>query len=126
EKLAPAIAELKRQREDAITKAKADLATYDEMTKTLKAELEKRRQSEIAVRQSALKDHEKLLPAETSFWERKNNPAEPKTVWVPVDLQEFSATNDTKLTRQADGSILTSGGKSPSEFLILARSPLTN
>src|SRR5262249_32750743 len=60
-KMAPAIEDLKRQREEAIAKAKGGLATYDEMTKTLREELEKRRQTEIALRQTELKDHEKLL-----------------------------------------------------------------
>src|SRR5205807_3954428 len=83
-KMAPVIDDMKQKREEAISKAKANLGTYDEMTKTLKAELEKRRQSEIAVRQVELKDYEKLLPAEAAFWETKNNPADTKTVWSLV------------------------------------------
>src|SRR5262249_27021059 len=47
-KMAPVIVDLKHQREEAIARAKADLATYDVMTKSLKAELENRRQGEIA------------------------------------------------------------------------------
>jgi len=125
-KLAPAIAEVNKQREEAIAKAKADLATYDEMTKSLRAELEKRREAEITMRQSELKDHEKMLPAQAAFWELKNNPAEPRTTWVPIEPKQISTTNNTKVTRQPDGSYLTSGGKSPDEFLALAHSPLTN
>ncbi len=124
--MAPAIAELKRQREAAITHAKADLATYDQMTESLRAELEKRRQGEVSTMERELKEYEKLLPAEAAFWEAKVNPADTKTVWVPVEFRQLSATADNKLARQADGSILASGPKGPSDYLILAYSPLTN
>src|SRR3989454_6261316 len=68
-KMTPVIADLKKQREEAITRAKADLGTYDEMTKTLRTELDKRRQSEMDLTQRELKEYEKLLPAQAAFWE---------------------------------------------------------
>ena len=125
-KMAPVIADLKRKREEAIVKAKSDLGTYDEMTKTLRVELESRRQREISLRQTELRDYEKLLPAAAAFWEIKNNLSETKTVWTPVEPQSLSATSDNKLVRQSDGSILASGPKGASDFLILAHSALTN
>src|SRR5260370_33844908 len=124
--MVPVIADLPHQRDEAIAHAKADLATYDEMTKSLKAELEKRRQTEIENKQSELKDYEKLLPAQAAFWETKNNPGDAKTTWVPLEVQEASATGNIKLGRESDGSIFASGGKGVSDYLILARSPLTN
>src|SRR5207245_11293480 len=84
-KMAPIIADMKRQREEAIAKAKADLATYDDMTKSLRTELDKRRQSEITLSQGDLKDYEKLLPAHAALWETKYNPADAKTTWVMVE-----------------------------------------
>jgi WD40 repeat protein len=125
-KMAPVIADLKHQREEAIAKAKADLATYDDMTKSLRAELEQRRQGEIATMERELKDYEKILPAEAAFWETKNNPAEPKTVWTPLELQDLSATASNNLVQQKDGSIVASGPKGASDYLIRAYSSLTN
>ena len=125
-KLAPAITELKRQRDEAIAKSKADLGTYDEMTKTLRAELEKRRQSELALTQRELKEYEKLLPAQAAFWETKNNPAETKTTWVLLDPRKLTANGKVKITRQSDGSITTSEGKSPAEYFFVTASLLTN
>ena len=125
-KMVPVIAELNQQREEAIAHAKADLATYDTMTKSLKTELERRRQSEIETKQTELKDYEKLLPAEAAFWETKNNPGDTKTTWIPIEIQEASASGDTKLARETDGSVFASGGKGVSDYLILARSQLTN
>ncbi|HLH53761.1 MAG TPA: DUF1549 domain-containing protein [Verrucomicrobiae bacterium] len=125
-KMIPVIAELNKERDDAIQKAKSDLATYDEMTKSLKTELEKRRQVEIESKKAALKEYEKLLPAEAAFWESKNNPGDAKTVWVPVEVIEASATGESKLARDKDGSLFGSGGKGSSDYLILARSQLTN
>lgn len=125
-KMVPVIADLNHQRDEAIAKAKADVATYEEMTKSLKAELEKRRQAEIDTKKAQLKDYEKLLPAEAAFWESKNNPGDAKTTWVPIEVQEASATGDSKLARESDGSLLGSGSKGSSDYLILARSQLTN
>ncbi|HTL19021.1 MAG TPA: DUF1553 domain-containing protein, partial [Patescibacteria group bacterium] len=125
-KMVPVIAELQKQREQAIAKAKADLATYDEMTKSLKAELDKRRQNQIDTKQAELKDYEKLLPAEAAFWETKNNPGDARTTWIPLEVREVSATGESKLTREGDGSIFASGSKGSSDYLVLGRSQLTN
>jgi WD40 repeat protein len=126
QKMSPAIADLSKQRDEAIAKAKAGLATYDEMTKTLRDELDKRRQSEIALRQNELKDYEKLLPAQAAFWETKNNLADTKTLWALIDPQKISTTGKgkVKLNRQNDGSITSSGARSPTDYVILARSSL--
>ena len=94
------------------------------MTKTLRAELDKRRQSEMDLTQRELKEYEKLLPAQAAFWESKNNPSEPKTTWVRVEAKRASATGKVKLARHDDGSITSSGGKSPSDYTIVAASSL--
>ena len=125
-KMVPVIAELNHQRDQAITKAKADLATYDEMTKSLKAELENRRQAEIETKKAQLREYEKLLPAEAAFWETKNNPGDTKTTWVPVEVRQASATGDSKLAVEADGALFASGSKGSSDYLIVAHSALTN
>src|SRR5204863_8420116 len=77
-KMTPVIADLNKQREAAMTHAKPYLGIYVEMTKTLRAELEKRRQSEIDLTRRELKEHEKMLPAQAAFWESKNNPSDTK------------------------------------------------
>ncbi|MEO6183550.1 MAG: DUF1549 domain-containing protein, partial [Verrucomicrobiota bacterium] len=125
-KLAPSITELNRQRDGMITQARTNLGIYDEMTKSLRAELEKRRNSELTLTQRELKEYEKLLPAQAAFWETKNNPADTKTTWLLLEPTKFSATAKNKLARQSDGSITSSGGKSPADFVILAQSSLTN
>jgi WD40 repeat protein len=125
-KLAPAIADLTRARDEAITKAKTGLGVYDDMTKSLRAELDKHHNAEIAATQRELKEYEKLLPAQAAFWEAKNLSADTKTVWTLVEPQKISATGKVKLTRQSDGSITSSGGKSPSAFVINTRPTLTH
>jgi WD40 repeat protein/mono/diheme cytochrome c family protein len=125
-KMAPKIVELRHQREDDIAKAKTNIGTYDEMTKNLRAQLDQSRQSELALTQRELKEYEKLLPAQAAFWETKNNPADTKTIWQLVKPQKISATGDVKLARQSDGSITASEGNSPSDYVIVAASPLTN
>ena len=125
-KLAPAIVELHRQREEAIVKAKADLGSYDENTKFLRAELEKRRGDQIAVAERELKDHEKLLPAQAAFWEAKNNPADLKTTWMLLAAKERKASDKVKLTRKMDGSLIAAGPNGLSDYKIVAETSLTN
>ena len=105
-KLAPEIVNMTTAREVAIAKAKTNLVVYDDMTKTLKEELEKRRKLEMAMADTELKDYEKLLPAEAAFWERKNNPADAKTVWTFVQPKKASATKKNKVTIAKDGAIV--------------------
>ena len=124
--MAPVIAELHRLRDAAVGKGKADIGTYDEMTKNLRAELEKRRQSELARTQQELKEHETLLPAQAAFWETKNTPTEPSTTWIQVNPLNLAATANNKLSLQPDGSIISSAGKSPAEFTIEATTSITN
>jgi WD40 repeat protein/mono/diheme cytochrome c family protein len=124
--MAPKILAMQSQREEDIGKAKTNLATYDEMTKNLRAQLEERRQSELALTERELKEYEKLLPAEAAFWETKNNPAETKTIWELAKPQTNSATGEVKLALQSDGSIVASEGKSRSDYVIVVASPLTN
>ncbi len=124
--MAPKIAEMQRQREADITTAKTNLLIYDEMTKSLRAELEKRRQSELALTERELKEYERMLPAQAAFWETKNNLADAKNVWQLAKPRETSATGDVKLAWQNDGSVTAAGGKSPSDYTIVVASPLTN
>ena len=123
-KLSPKIAELQKQREDSIAKSKADLVTYDGMTKTLREELEKRRESEIKLTKAQLKEYEKLLPAQAGFAEIKFQPVDAKTVWSPVEITKVSATRGVKVKELSDGSILSSGEKTVSDFEVIAKTGL--
>src|SRR5204863_4803183 len=59
-------------------------------------------------------------------WETKMNPADAKTIWTLVEPEKFSATGKVKLRREADGSLTSSEGKSPSDYAITVHSALTN
>jgi WD40 repeat protein/mono/diheme cytochrome c family protein len=127
-KMAPVIAGLNQKRDEAIAHAHTNLAVYDEMTKTLRAELERRHQAEIAAIHRELRDYERLIPVQAAFWESKNNPADTKTTWVLAEPKKASATGKkpVKLTTQSDGSILSSAGGSPTDYRVITRSTLTN
>src|SRR6266487_6134679 len=126
-KMAPVIADLQRQREEAIARAKAELGTYDENTKFLRAELEKRREEQIVVARRELKDYEKLLPAQAAYWESKNNLADLKTTWLTLNAREYKATDKkVKLTKLKDKSILVVGANGQTDYRIVAETSLTN
>jgi hypothetical protein len=76
---------------------------------------------------SELKEYEKLLPAHAALWETRTNPGEAKNVWYLVEPNKLSATAKIKLRDDdEDGTISASSGKSPSDYTIIADSPLTN
>ncbi|MDB6059712.1 MAG: repeat-containing protein, partial [Verrucomicrobiales bacterium] len=125
-KLAPSIAKLNVDREEAIVHAKTNLAIYAEMTATLQPELEKRHQNEIALTKRELTEYEKSIPVQAALLETKGNPAEAKTVWTPVEVKKLTNKRKIKLTKKDDGSILASGGKGPVDYVINASSALTN
>lgn len=123
-KLAPKIVELQKQREEAIAKSKDNLGTYDDMTKTLREELEKRRESEIKLTKAQLKEYERLLPGQAGFAEIKFLPLDGKTVWSPVSVKNVTATRKVDIKQLPDGSILSSGKKTVSDYEVIAKTGL--
>jgi len=67
-----------------------------------------------------------MLPAQAAFWEARYNPAEAKRIWELAKPEKISATGDVKLAQQSDGTITSSEGSSPSDYVIVVASPLTN
>jgi hypothetical protein len=124
--MAPKIVELKHEQEEDISQAKTNLQTYDQMTKSLREELNKSHQAELELTKRELQEYEVMLPAQAAYWEARNNLADTKTVWQLVVPQTISATNKVKLARQSDGSIFSSEGQSPSDYEVVAPSSLTN
>ncbi len=123
-KMAPKIQALQHDRDDAIAKAKAQLATYDDMTKSLRDELEKHHASEVAIAKERLKEYEKLLPAQAAFLETKYNIADVKTVWTPVEIKKLGSNKKVTLKQQADGSITSTPIKSVADYNIEAKTAL--
>jgi hypothetical protein len=125
-KLAPSIAEMEHQRDQAVAKAKADLTTYDEDTRFLRAEVDRRHEEQIAAAQRELKDHEIQIPAQAALLESKYNGNEIKTTWTLLRPGEVKASDKVKLTKQKDGAILASGPNGQSDYRITAQTALTN
>jgi WD40 repeat protein len=126
-KFAPAIRDLKKAREEEIVRSKAALDTYNEMTKNLKVELDKRHQAEIGLHQHNLSDYEKLLPVQAAFWETKSNPAGAKTTWTVLKDAKFqSKGTKTKLSQESDGTIVSKAPIGSCEWIITAKSSMTN
>ena len=127
-RLAPTIKDLNLRRDEAIARAETNMAVYADMTRTLAAELEQRRQNEIAMTQQELKDYDRLIPVAAALWETKNKPAEAKTTWTPVTPDKLSVPGNKgiELTRREDNSVISEKGKGPCDYIIKARSPLSN
>jgi hypothetical protein len=91
-------------------------------------ELERHRQAEIALTKRELTEYEKSIPIQAALLETRSNPAEAKTVWVMVEPKKVSVAGKrkVKLTKNPDGSIFSSGGKGPIDYIVNATSPLTN
>jgi len=124
--MAPRIVELTHQRDEGILQAKTNLQVYDAMTKSLHDDLEKSHQKELELTKRELKEYEVMLPAQAAYWEAGRDLAGTKTVWHLIKPSGLSATNKVKLAEQSDGSITSTEGESPSDFEIVAPTPLTN
>jgi hypothetical protein len=124
--MAPKIVELKHEQADDISRAKTNLQTYEEMTKSLREQLDKTHQAEVAATKRELKEYEVMLPAQAAYWEANNNLADTKTVWQLIKAQTLSATNNVKLAQKSDGTITSSGGQCPSDYEIVAPVSATN
>ncbi len=127
-KLAPALEKLNAERDANIAKAQTNLAFYTDMTASLRAELEKHRQNEIALTKRELTDYEKSIPIQAALLETKSNPAEAKTVWTLVDPDKVSLSGKRKgkPIKNDDGSVYVPKVKGPADYFVVAKSPLTN
>jgi WD40 repeat protein/mono/diheme cytochrome c family protein len=112
---------LQKERENAIAKAKDELAAYEKEIAPRVAEQEKQRQANIAAQETALKDYEAQQPAKLADWEKKQKGG---GEWFPLLPTKLEATNGATLSTQPDLSIIASGKNGRGNYIVVAQTSL--
>jgi hypothetical protein len=111
--------QLERERLAAIAAAESELAAYEKELAPETARKEKEKAETTAKLEADLKAHEAGLAARVLAWEKANAGAVVNR-WAVIEPTSMTASNGSKLTRQADGSILVDGPLKNGEFVIKA------
>ncbi|MDH3716948.1 MAG: DUF1549 domain-containing protein, partial [Planctomycetota bacterium] len=120
--LAPVLAAEEAERQKRIDEARARLAAYLKQHAARLAELEKQRQEKVAQAQRALEEYQQRLPATLAKWEHL---ADTLVSWTPLDPAQLSATNNAKLVKEPDLSVVASGPNGKGTYTFVARSELS-
>ncbi len=113
-----------KEREEGIAEAKAALTAYESQIAAKVAADEKARSEAIAKAEADLKAYESgPLAARLAEWEKAN--AAGATRWTVLEPASLKATNNAKLEKQPDGSILVSGAQGKTTYTLTANTPLT-
>jgi WD40 repeat protein len=123
QEMAPVHAKKEKEREEAIAKAKTDLAAYEKELAPKLAEQEKQKQAKTAQLEAELKKYEATLPAKLDEWEKKQQEA---VQWAPLDPTALKASKEITLTKQADLSVMSSGKGEKGNYTFTAVTDLRN
>ncbi len=112
---------LQKDRENAIAKAKDELAAHEKEIAPRVALQEKERQDNIAKQEAALKEYEGQQASKQGDWEKKHkNGGE----WFPLLPTKLEATNGATLSTQPDLSIIASGKNGKGNYVVVAQTSL--
>ncbi len=114
---------LERAREAAIAEAQAALAAYEKELAPRLAAAERDKAANTAKLEADLKAYEGTLATKIANWEKAQSTS---VRWLPLDATTLSATNGSKLTREADQSITVSGPNRNGVVTIVAETELTD
>ena len=125
-KFAPIITEQEQKRTAAIEKAKAELDGYQKAAAPRIAEDERKRLERVAAGEKAIQEYETVLAKKLAEFEKTVTAEQRATLWMPLELKDVKATNNVKIKKLTDGSILTSGPTPQTEYTINAETTLAN
>ncbi|WP_250846743.1 DUF1549 domain-containing protein [Aquisphaera insulae] len=115
--------QLERDRLAAIARAEAALGSYEKELAPKRARQEKDKAAATAKLEADLKAYEATLPARLAAWE-KEHAGSIVNRWAVLEPKALSATGGTKLSKEADGSIVASGNIAMDEYTIAAETDL--
>ncbi len=110
-----------KKREDAITKAKADLAAFEKQLASQNAALDEQQKATTAKLEADLKVYEASLPQKLAAWEKSNDKT---SAWSVLDPTKLTASNGATLTKEKDLSVFASGKNGKGNYQFVARTDL--
>jgi WD40 repeat protein len=115
--LGPQMAEREAQRQSRIAAADEALKAYEAEIAPREARLDQQQQERISATEAALHQYLQRLPERMIEWEQQ---VVQPTVWTPLDPIELKASNEAKLARQDDLSVLASGANGKTKYSFVA------
>lgn len=119
--LAPALAAQEQRRQAAMAKGQAELEAYQQEVAAREAELDRQHAQRLAAAEAALQQYEAGLPDVQAAWEQQ---VRQPIAWTPLDPIELSSTNNARLDKQPDLSVVASGPNGKTTYKFVARSEL--
>ncbi|MDR3621224.1 MAG: DUF1549 domain-containing protein [Paludisphaera borealis] len=111
--------QLERERSAAIAAAVAALAAHEKELAPKLAQQEKEKAEKTAKLEADLKTYEAGFTAKVQAWEKANAGAVVNR-WAVIEPKSMTASNGSKLTKEADGSISVAGDNKNGEVVIVA------
>jgi hypothetical protein len=122
---APLIAQQEKDRQVAIGKAAAELSVYEDATQFFRTEREDIRKERLTQASLALKGFEEGLALRATEWMAVAPPAADALTWTMIRPKDARSTQaNIKLDIQGDGSVISSGGNSRSDYVVTLESDL--
>ncbi len=112
-----------QERQKAIARAKQEAEAYEKQIAPQVAAQERQRQQQIAGAEAALRETEKTLPQRMAAWQQQ---ARQETPWLPLVASELTASNNSKLTQEADRAVIASGPNGKATYVFVALGDLAN
>jgi len=120
---AAAAARQEIERQKAIARAKQDVDAFEKQIAPQVAVQERERQQRIAKTEAALRESEKALPQRIAAWEQQARNA---TAWRPLTAIALTASNNARLTQEADRSVTANGPNGIATYVFVAADDLPN
>jgi hypothetical protein len=116
-------AQQEQERQKAIARAKQEVEAFEKQIAPQTASQERERNGQIAKAKAALRESEKTLPERMAAWQQQ---AKNKTAWTPLVATALTASNNSKLTQEADRAVVASGPNGKGSYVFVAPSDLAN
>ncbi|MCU0983120.1 MAG: DUF1553 domain-containing protein, partial [Pirellulaceae bacterium] len=123
EEFAPALATQEQRRQAAMAKAKGELESHEKEIAAREADLDRQHAERLAMAEAALKEHEARVPDLLAAWEQQ---VKQPTAWTALDPIELTSTNEAKLEKQPDLSVVAGGANGKTTYKFVARTDLAN
>ncbi len=112
---------LEQQRQKAIAAARQSLKDYETHISPQVVAQQREQEQKIAAAEAALKEAEKTLPKRMAVWEEA---AKKEPQWTPLVAAGLTASNNAKLTQEADKSVFASGPNGKASYELVAENTL--
>ncbi len=112
---------LEQRRQESIADARKALTAYEKRISPQVAAQQREHDKQIAAAETALRETENTLSMRMTAWEES---AKKQPAWTPLVASSLTATNNAKLTQEADRAVFAAGPNGKGEYVFVAPNQL--